>query len=69
MNKGMYRAFTLALVTLLAAAGMVVSRAGANSLYELFYLQKPHLLVPLTTAASRGDQIDNARTFEQLGFH
>lgn len=52
----------------LAAADMVVSRAGANSLYELFVLQKPHLLVPLTTAASRGDQVVNARTFEALGF-
>lgn len=52
----------------LAAASLVVSRAGANSLYEFFVLRKPHLLVPLTLAASRGDQIDNAGIFEQLGF-
>ncbi len=52
----------------LAAASLVVSRAGANSLYELFVMRKPHLLIPLTLAASRGDQIDNASTFERLGF-
>jgi len=45
---------------LLAAADIVVSRAGANSLYELVALRKPHLLVPLPRSASRGDQISNA---------
>ena len=45
---------------LLAAADVVVSRAGANSLYELVALRKPHLLVPLTRQASRGDQLENA---------
>ncbi len=52
----------------LAAADLVVSRAGANTLYELFERRKPHLLIPLTKAASRGDQIDNARLFEQAGY-
>ena len=52
----------------LAAASIVVSRAGANSLYELFVSRKPHLLIPLTLAASRGDQLENARTFEARGF-
>lgn len=52
----------------MAAADVVVSRAGANSLYELFLLKKPHLLIPLSLAASRGDQIENARTFEQQGY-
>ena len=52
----------------LAAATLVVSRAGANSLYELFIAGKPHLLIPLGIAASRGDQIDNARTFESAGY-
>ena len=45
---------------LLAAADVVVSRAGANSLYELVALRKPHLLIPLPRSASRGDQISNA---------
>lgn len=52
----------------LAASSFAVSRAGANSLYELFVARKPHLLVPLTLAASRGDQIDNASTFAARGF-
>jgi UDP-N-acetylglucosamine--N-acetylmuramyl-(pentapeptide) pyrophosphoryl-undecaprenol N-acetylglucosamine transferase len=45
---------------LLAAADVVVARAGANSVYELVALRKPHLLVPLPRSASRGDQISNA---------
>jgi len=52
----------------LAAAAVVVSRAGANSLYELLVTRKPHLLIPLGKAASRGDQLDNARVFAELGF-
>ena len=53
---------------LLAAADVVISRAGANSLYELLVLQKPHVLVPLSAAASRGDQIVNARVMEEAGY-
>lgn len=52
----------------LAAAAVVVSRAGANSIYELLMARKPHLLIPLGKAASRGDQLDNARVFAALGF-
>jgi len=52
----------------LAAADVVVSRAGANSLYELVALAKPHVLVPLTRAASRGDQIENARYAAERGW-
>lgn len=52
---------------LFAAADLVVSRAGANSLYEILALQKPHVLVPLSAKVSRGDQIQNARFFNQQG--
>lgn len=51
----------------LAAADLVVSRAGANSLFELLTYRKPHLLVPLTAAASRGDQLVNARIMAEAG--
>lgn len=51
----------------LAAADVVVSRAGANALCELHALAKPNILVPLPTTSSRGDQIDNARYSEQRG--
>ncbi|MGE5605994.1 MAG: undecaprenyldiphospho-muramoylpentapeptide beta-N-acetylglucosaminyltransferase [Bacteroidota bacterium] len=53
---------------LLAMADLVVSRAGATTLFELLALKKPHLLIPLSKQASRGDQILNARSFERQGF-
>lgn len=53
---------------MLAAADVVVSRAGANSLYELVALRKPHLLVPLPRSASRGDQISNAAYAKSHGW-
>lgn len=55
------------LADLLAASDLVVSRAGANSLYELLALAKPHILIPLPLHSSRGDQIQNARYFQNLG--
>jgi UDP-N-acetylglucosamine--N-acetylmuramyl-(pentapeptide) pyrophosphoryl-undecaprenol N-acetylglucosamine transferase len=51
-----------------AMADMVISRAGATTLFELLALRKPALLIPLGTAASRGDQILNARSFEKQGY-
>jgi UDP-N-acetylglucosamine--N-acetylmuramyl-(pentapeptide) pyrophosphoryl-undecaprenol N-acetylglucosamine transferase len=53
---------------ILAAADLVVSRAGANTLYELLALRKPNLLVPLSRRASRGDQIENATFAAGLGY-
>jgi UDP-N-acetylglucosamine--N-acetylmuramyl-(pentapeptide) pyrophosphoryl-undecaprenol N-acetylglucosamine transferase len=52
----------------MAAADIVVSRAGANTLFELLTLRKPNLLIPLPLHASRGDQIENARYAEARGF-
>ncbi|MCY4042148.1 MAG: UDP-N-acetylglucosamine--N-acetylmuramyl-(pentapeptide) pyrophosphoryl-undecaprenol N-acetylglucosamine transferase [Gammaproteobacteria bacterium] len=51
----------------LAAADLVVSRAGATMLSELMALRMPSVLVPLGRAASRGEQIENARYAEQAG--
>lgn len=53
---------------LFAMADVVISRAGANSICELLALKKPNLLVPLSAASSRGDQILNAKSFESQGF-
>ena len=53
---------------LFAAADVVISRAGANAICELLALRKPNLLIPLSAAASRGDQILNARSFAQQGY-
>lgn len=52
----------------LAAADLVISRSGANSLYELIALRKPNILIPLAKAASRGDQILNAKYCAERGF-
>ena len=52
---------------LFAAADTVVSRAGAGTLFELSYLEKPVLLIPLPKTASRGDQIDNALYAKEFG--
>ena len=51
-----------------AVADLILSRAGANSICEILALRKPNILVPLSAAASRGDQILNARSFEKQGF-
>ncbi len=50
---------------ILACADLVISRAGATSIYELLALKKPHILLPLSRQASRGDQIANAEYFSQ----
>ncbi len=46
-----------------AAADVVVSRAGAISLAEIDFFEKPAILIPLGKSASRGDQILNADIF------
>ena len=53
---------------IIAAADLVVSRAGAGALYEWLALGKPHLLVPLSKEASRGDQIENAAFAQAQGW-
>jgi len=55
------------LADLFAASDAVISRAGANSLYEILAMSKPHLLIPLSARVSRGDQIQNAAYFEKAG--
>ena len=53
---------------LFALCDIVISRAGANSICEFLALRKPALLVPLSAAASRGDQILNANSFKKQGY-
>ena len=53
---------------LFAIADVVVSRAGANAVCEILALAKPNILIPLSAAASRGDQILNAESFEKQGY-
>lgn len=53
---------------LFALSDFVISRAGANAICELLALKKPNILIPLSKAASRGDQILNAKSFKKNGF-
>ncbi len=53
---------------LFALADVVVSRAGANAVFELLALKKPMLLLPLSGASTRGDQELNAEYFKKRGY-
>ncbi len=53
---------------LLSYADLVVTRGGSNALFELLAIKKPHIIIPLSKKASRGDQIDNAKEFSEKGF-
>ena len=47
----------------IAASDVVLSRAGANSIWECAVLAKPMVLIPLCGSGTRGDQVDNANYF------
>lgn len=71
MHKEGYKQFEYVsedLRHLMKAADYIVSRAGANSIFEFLALKKPTLLIPLSKKASRGDQILNANSFQKEGY-
>ena len=51
----------------MAAADLVICRAGANTLAEIAALGKPSVLIPLPASGSRGDQLRNAAIFRDRG--
>jgi UDP-N-acetylglucosamine--N-acetylmuramyl-(pentapeptide) pyrophosphoryl-undecaprenol N-acetylglucosamine transferase len=51
---------------ILAACDLVVSRAGASTLFEIAALSKPAILIPLTGSA-QGHQLENAYQFAEVG--
>ena len=53
---------------LFALADIVISRAGSNAVNEILALNKPNILIPLSKKASRGDQILNAKYFQEKGY-
>lgn len=59
--------YTNQIENFLATADFIVCRAGANSVFEIMALNKPAILIPLSKAQSRGDQIENARYFGEKG--
>ena len=67
---GRYRALPFVsegFADLLAAADVVVSRAGANTLGELAATATPAVLIPLPRTQSRGEQLANAELFAARG--
>jgi len=71
LNKKNYVQFEYVnaeLPDLFAYSDIIISRAGANVIFELLALKKPNLLIPLPAKSSRGDQILNANSFEKNGF-
>lgn len=68
---GGYRQFEFIseeLADVLAATDLVVTRGGSNSIHEFAAVAKPMIIIPLSKKASRGDQIENAESFEKRGF-
>jgi len=55
------------LTHLYAMTDLIISRAGATSLFEIAALKKLNILIPLSAKVSRGDQILNANSFKQQG--
>jgi UDP-N-acetylglucosamine--N-acetylmuramyl-(pentapeptide) pyrophosphoryl-undecaprenol N-acetylglucosamine transferase len=51
----------------LAAAELVLGRSGAGTVWEAAATGKPMILIPLSGSGTRGDQVENARFFEQAG--
>ncbi|MHB9294599.1 UDP-N-acetylglucosamine--N-acetylmuramyl-(pentapeptide) pyrophosphoryl-undecaprenol N-acetylglucosamine transferase [Pillotina sp. SPG140] len=55
------------LADILAAAELVIGRSGAGTVWECATVGVPMILIPLSGSATRGDQQENARFFEQHG--
>ena len=71
INKDGYKQFEYVnkeLPDFMNTADYIISRAGANSIFEFLALKKPTLLIPLSKKASRGDQILNSKSFEKEGY-
>ena len=52
---------------ILAAATLVLARAGAGTIWECAAAGKPMVLVPLSGGSTRGDQVENGEFFESKG--
>ena len=59
--------FTNDMWTIYKAADYAISRAGANSIFELLSNEILTIFIPLPKDISRGDQIENANYLESLG--
>jgi UDP-N-acetylglucosamine--N-acetylmuramyl-(pentapeptide) pyrophosphoryl-undecaprenol N-acetylglucosamine transferase len=53
---------------ILAATDIVITRGGSNAIFEFLALNLPMLIIPLGLNQSRGDQILNAKVFQEKGY-
>ena len=51
----------------IAASDLVLCRSGAGTIWECKFLKKPMALIPFRGSGTRGDQVENARLFEEAG--
>lgn len=51
-----------------AITDFAITRGGSNAIWELVAMKIPMLIIPLSKKISRGDQIENAKYFEDCGF-
>lgn len=56
------------LADILSATTTVITRGGSNAIFEFLALRIPMIIVPLSKKQSRGDQILNAKAFEEKGY-
>ena len=70
LSKNLYRVdyVTKLYQPLMNIADVVITRGGANTIFELLAMAKLHVIVPLGREASRGDQIENAAYFVKKGY-
>lgn len=64
-----YNAFEMVndMVNMYNIADFVIGRSGAGVTAECFFKQLPMILIPLENKATRGDQLLNAKYYENLG--
>lgn len=70
MNNKNYKPYDFIskeMASVLLCSDIVLSRSGANSICECAVASKPMLLIPLCGNGTRGDQVDNAKYFEEKG--
>ncbi|MCL2093556.1 MAG: undecaprenyldiphospho-muramoylpentapeptide beta-N-acetylglucosaminyltransferase [Treponema sp.] len=69
-EEGSYKSypyFKEEMAHVIAAAELVLCRSGAGTIWECKSLNKPIVLIPLRGSGTRGDQVENARIFEEAG--
>ncbi|SIQ70308.1 UDP-N-acetylglucosamine-N-acetylmuramylpentapeptide N-acetylglucosamine transferase [Alkalispirochaeta americana] len=62
-----FPSFSEEFAPLLQRSDLVICRAGAGSIWELAVTATPAVLVPLSSASSRGDQVRNAARYAASG--